>query len=72
MRLDDVLTPEQVAEEKGCGRSTVYAAIKRGLLPTVKVLNKRVVPRKALATWQPMTHKERGARGGRPKKEKAA
>ncbi len=38
--MDDYLTPRQAAERKGVSVPTIYKAIERGALPSVRVLDR--------------------------------
>ena len=38
--MDEYLTPRQAAEQKGVSVQTIYKAIERGLLPSVRVLDR--------------------------------
>jgi excisionase family DNA binding protein len=46
-----VLTPEEVAQELGCCRKTIYAELKAGKIPSVKIGDKWLIPVVAFETW---------------------
>jgi excisionase family DNA binding protein len=47
-KLQEKLTPEQTAEEQNCTVQTVYAQIKKGILPASKVGRKLLIKRSDL------------------------
>jgi len=48
---DGVVTIPEAIRLAGCGRTTLYAAIARGELPTVHHGRRTTVPRRALVDW---------------------
>ncbi|MDO7174152.1 helix-turn-helix domain-containing protein [Mariniflexile sp. AS56] len=47
-KFNEKLTPEQAAEEQNCTVQTVYAQIKKGILPASKVGRKLLIKRSDL------------------------
>jgi excisionase family DNA binding protein len=45
---DDLLTPEQVAQRLGVGRTTVYELLNRGELPSLWIGRARRIPSSAV------------------------
>lgn len=48
---DDILTADQVAAMFGLDRKTVYAAAKRGELPSKRIGRKLLFSQRALVEW---------------------
>jgi len=72
--MDEYITPKKAAEIKGVSVPTIYKAIERGLLPSVRVLDRVALRPADLDAYQPgsyggvkRTVKRRGpGRGPKP------
>ena len=51
--MDEYLTPKKAAEIKGVSLPTIYKAIERGLLPSVRVLDRIALRAADLDAYQP-------------------
>ena len=51
--MDDYFTPKQAAERKGVSVQTVYKAIERGALPSVRVLDRVALRPADVDAYQP-------------------
>lgn len=47
----EALNPEQAAKLAGIGRTTLYAAMSSGDLPSFKVGKRRLIRREAVSAW---------------------
>jgi excisionase family DNA binding protein len=67
----DYLTPEEAAERKGVSRQSVYTAIRRGKLPSVRMLGRLAVRREDVDAMEfaPPNGQRRGMKLG-PRKQK--
>lgn len=51
--MDEYLTPKKAAEIKGVSVPTIYKAIERGVLPSVRVLDRVALHRADVDAYQP-------------------
>ena len=68
MDTERLITPADVAKEKGVTRAAVYLAIKTRHLRAETLFGRVLIDKSAAAQWTPVkSNKERGMMGGRPK-----
>jgi len=47
----ETYTPDELAEILGLGRTLVYANLKSGKIPAIRIGNRFVIPRSGIAEW---------------------
>lgn len=60
------LTVPEAAQLLGVGRNTLWALVRRGDIPSVRIGARRVIPRDALDEWVRVQIEENRAAGRRP------
>lgn len=72
MKVEDLLTVEQAAEELGIQPGTLRNAMTEGRIPVVRVFSRRLLTREAIEEYRNRTQPDGTILRGRPRKKGSA